>query len=69
MVSSVGYTGRNRTVNMNRNVLIECIFFLFVCFYREVRKRSDNQDDTRSVTSLAGTPVKKSALTKNCCNV
>ncbi|XP_027577346.2 ras and EF-hand domain-containing protein isoform X1 [Pipra filicauda] len=36
---------------------------------REVRKRSDNQDDTRSVTSLAGTPVKKSALTKNCCNV
>ncbi|XP_032532025.1 ras and EF-hand domain-containing protein isoform X4 [Chiroxiphia lanceolata] len=36
---------------------------------REVRKRSDNQDDTRSVTNLAGTPVKKSALTKNCCNV
>ncbi|NXG64501.1 RASEF protein, partial [Hemiprocne comata] len=36
---------------------------------REVRKRSDNQDDTRSVTRLAGTPVKKSALTKNCCNV
>ncbi|NWU96252.1 RASEF protein, partial [Upupa epops] len=36
---------------------------------REVRKRSDNQEDTRSVTSLAGTPVKKSALTKNCCNV
>ncbi|XP_027526600.1 ras and EF-hand domain-containing protein isoform X3 [Neopelma chrysocephalum] len=36
---------------------------------REVRKRSENQDDTRSVTSLAGTPVKKSALTKNCCNV
>ncbi|XP_054666549.1 ras and EF-hand domain-containing protein isoform X2 [Grus americana] len=36
---------------------------------REVRKRSDNQDDTRSITSLAGTPVKKSALTKNCCNV
>uniref|UniRef100_A0A8D2MVG3 RAS and EF-hand domain containing n=1 Tax=Zonotrichia albicollis TaxID=44394 RepID=A0A8D2MVG3_ZONAL len=36
---------------------------------REVRKRSDNQDDTRSVTSLAGTPVKKSALTKNCCNI
>ncbi|XP_053911037.1 ras and EF-hand domain-containing protein isoform X2 [Cuculus canorus] len=36
---------------------------------REVRKRSDNQDDTRSVTSLAGTPVKKLALTKNCCNV
>ncbi|XP_025948315.1 ras and EF-hand domain-containing protein [Dromaius novaehollandiae] len=36
---------------------------------REVRKRSDNEDDTRSVTSLAGTPVKKSALTKNCCNV
>ncbi|NXE78167.1 RASEF protein, partial [Cochlearius cochlearius] len=36
---------------------------------REVRKRSDNRDDTRSVTSLAGTPVKKSALTKNCCNV
>ncbi|NXV21936.1 RASEF protein, partial [Cepphus grylle] len=36
---------------------------------REVRKRSDNQDDTRSVTSLAGTPVKKSVLTKNCCNV
>ncbi|NWS18593.1 RASEF protein, partial [Pachyramphus minor] len=36
---------------------------------REVRKRSDNQDDTRSVTSLAGTPVKKSTLTKNCCNV
>ncbi|NXY08285.1 RASEF protein, partial [Pteruthius melanotis] len=35
---------------------------------REVRKRSDNQDDTRSVTSLAGTPVRKSALTKNCCN-
>lgn len=36
---------------------------------REVRKRSDNQDDTRSVTNLAGTPVKRSALTKNCCNV
>ncbi|NXN55467.1 RASEF protein, partial [Rynchops niger] len=36
---------------------------------REVRKRSDNQDDTRSITSLAGTPVKKSAVTKNCCNV
>ncbi|KAM6105554.1 ras and EF-hand domain-containing protein [Pterocles gutturalis] len=36
---------------------------------REVRKRSDNRDDTRSVTSLSGTPVKKSALTKNCCNV
>ncbi|XP_069736923.1 ras and EF-hand domain-containing protein isoform X2 [Phaenicophaeus curvirostris] len=36
---------------------------------REVRKRSDNQDDTRSVTSLAGTTVKKLALTKNCCNV
>ncbi|XP_048148711.1 ras and EF-hand domain-containing protein [Corvus hawaiiensis] len=36
---------------------------------REVRKRSDNQDDTRSVTSLAGAPVKKSAITKNCCNV
>ncbi|NXF93117.1 RASEF protein, partial [Eubucco bourcierii] len=36
---------------------------------REVRKRSDNQDDRRSVTSLAGTPVKKSALMKNCCNV
>ncbi|XP_010023157.1 PREDICTED: ras and EF-hand domain-containing protein [Nestor notabilis] len=36
---------------------------------REVRKRSDNQDDTRSITSLAGTPVKKSSLTKNCCNV
>ncbi|XP_009072748.1 PREDICTED: ras and EF-hand domain-containing protein [Acanthisitta chloris] len=36
---------------------------------REVRKRSDNQDDTRSVTSLTGTPVKKSALIKSCCNV
>ncbi|KAM9367648.1 ras and EF-hand domain-containing protein [Phaethornis superciliosus] len=36
---------------------------------REVRKRSDNQDDTRSVTSLVSTPAKKSALTKNCCNV
>ncbi|XP_052634541.1 ras and EF-hand domain-containing protein isoform X2 [Harpia harpyja] len=36
---------------------------------REVRKQSDNRDDTRSVTSLAGTPVKKSALTRNCCNV
>ncbi|NXL38402.1 RASEF protein, partial [Glaucidium brasilianum] len=36
---------------------------------REVRKRIDNQDDTRSITSLAGTPVKKSALMKNCCNV
>ncbi|NXN65212.1 RASEF protein, partial [Himantopus himantopus] len=36
---------------------------------REVRKRSDNHDDRRSVTSLAGTPVKKSALMKNCCNV
>ncbi|NWT95488.1 RASEF protein, partial [Urocynchramus pylzowi] len=36
---------------------------------REVRKRSDNQDDTRSVTSLAGTPVKKSALMKKCCHV
>ncbi|NXN94239.1 RASEF protein, partial [Rhinopomastus cyanomelas] len=36
---------------------------------REVRKRSDNREDTKSVTSLAGTPVKKSALMKNCCNV
>ncbi|KFO90291.1 Ras and EF-hand domain-containing protein, partial [Buceros rhinoceros silvestris] len=36
---------------------------------REARKRGDNQDDTKSVTSLAGTPVKKSTLTKNCCNV
>ncbi|KAM6034219.1 ras and EF-hand domain-containing protein [Chlamydotis macqueenii] len=36
---------------------------------REVRKRSDSQDDRKSVTSLAGTPIKKSALTKNCCNV
>ncbi|XP_071586071.1 ras and EF-hand domain-containing protein isoform X2 [Heliangelus exortis] len=36
---------------------------------REVRKRSDNQDDKRSVTSLASTPAKKLALTKNCCNV
>ncbi|NWI12006.1 RASEF protein, partial [Crypturellus soui] len=36
---------------------------------REVRKRSDSEDDTKSVTSLAGTPVKKSALMKNCCNV
>ncbi|XP_064294303.1 ras and EF-hand domain-containing protein isoform X2 [Phalacrocorax carbo] len=36
---------------------------------REVRKRSDKQDDTRSLTSLAGTPVQKSALMKNCCNV
>ncbi|CAN0320605.1 unnamed protein product [Bubo scandiacus] len=36
---------------------------------REVRKRIDNQDDTRSITSLAGTPVKKSAVMKNCCNV
>ncbi|NWX95880.1 RASEF protein, partial [Nothoprocta ornata] len=36
---------------------------------REVRKRSDSEDDTRSVTSLAGTPVKKSALMKNCCSV
>ncbi|XP_030910205.2 ras and EF-hand domain-containing protein [Melopsittacus undulatus] len=36
---------------------------------REVRKRSDNQDDRKSVTSLAGTPVKKLALKKNCCNV
>ncbi|XP_054034610.1 ras and EF-hand domain-containing protein [Dryobates pubescens] len=36
---------------------------------REVRKCSDNQDDRRSVTSLGETPVKKSALMKNCCNV
>ncbi|XP_057252477.1 ras and EF-hand domain-containing protein [Pezoporus wallicus] len=36
---------------------------------REVRKRSGNQDDTKSVTSLAVTPVKKLALKKNCCNV
>ncbi|XP_062455797.1 ras and EF-hand domain-containing protein [Rhea pennata] len=36
---------------------------------REVRKRSDNEDDTRSVTSLAGTPIKKSPFAKNCCNV
>ncbi|XP_040436710.1 ras and EF-hand domain-containing protein [Falco naumanni] len=36
---------------------------------REVRKRSDNQDDVRSITSLAGTPVKKLTLRKNCCNV
>uniref|UniRef100_A0A8D0GCE9 RAS and EF-hand domain containing n=1 Tax=Sphenodon punctatus TaxID=8508 RepID=A0A8D0GCE9_SPHPU len=36
---------------------------------REVRKRSDNEDDTRSVTNLTGTTVKKTSLTKNCCSV
>jgi len=50
-------------------VNLSAFFCLFGFFYSEVRKRSDNQDDTSSVTSLAGTSVKKSALTKNCCKV
>uniref|UniRef100_A0A8D2L058 RAS and EF-hand domain containing n=1 Tax=Varanus komodoensis TaxID=61221 RepID=A0A8D2L058_VARKO len=36
---------------------------------REVRKRSDSKDDDKSVTNLAGTTLKKSTLTKNCCSV
>ncbi|XP_039225763.1 ras and EF-hand domain-containing protein [Crotalus tigris] len=36
---------------------------------REVRKRSDSKDDDKTVTKLAGTTVKKSSLTKNCCSV
>ncbi|XP_060091378.1 ras and EF-hand domain-containing protein isoform X2 [Heteronotia binoei] len=36
---------------------------------REVRKRSNSEDDDRSVTDLTGTTTKRSALTKNCCNV
>ncbi|XP_019410935.1 PREDICTED: ras and EF-hand domain-containing protein [Crocodylus porosus] len=36
---------------------------------REVRKRSGSEDDTRSVTSLSGTAVKKPTLMKNCCHV
>ncbi|XP_015667983.1 ras and EF-hand domain-containing protein [Protobothrops mucrosquamatus] len=36
---------------------------------REVRKRSDNKDDDKTVTKLAGTTLKKSSFTKNCCSV
>ncbi|XP_015274763.1 PREDICTED: ras and EF-hand domain-containing protein [Gekko japonicus] len=36
---------------------------------REVRKRSNSEDDNRSVTDLAGTTTKRSTLTKNCCSV
>uniref|UniRef100_A0A8C5RNI9 RAS and EF-hand domain containing n=1 Tax=Laticauda laticaudata TaxID=8630 RepID=A0A8C5RNI9_LATLA len=36
---------------------------------REVRKRSDSKDDDKTVTKLAGTTLKKSSLTKNCCSV
>ncbi|XP_075454966.1 ras and EF-hand domain-containing protein [Ascaphus truei] len=36
---------------------------------REVRKRSDNADDTGSVTNLAGATTKKTIQMKNCCTV
>ncbi|XP_048360607.1 ras and EF-hand domain-containing protein isoform X2 [Sphaerodactylus townsendi] len=36
---------------------------------REVRKRSDSEDDNRSVTDLTGTTTKRSTNTKNCCNI
>ncbi|KAM8961226.1 ras and EF-hand domain-containing protein isoform 2-T2 [Pelodytes ibericus] len=36
---------------------------------REVRKRSDNEDDRGSVTNLSGATVKKTTQMKNCCNV
>ncbi|KAJ7335571.1 hypothetical protein JRQ81_013512 [Phrynocephalus forsythii] len=36
---------------------------------REVRKRSDSRDDDKSVTNLAGTTLKKSTFTKNCCSI
>ncbi|XP_062984471.1 ras and EF-hand domain-containing protein [Elgaria multicarinata webbii] len=36
---------------------------------REVRKRGDRKDDDKSVTNLAGTTLKRSSLTKNCCSV
>ncbi|KFV86080.1 Ras and EF-hand domain-containing protein, partial [Struthio camelus australis] len=49
----------------NGSNIVEAVLHLA----REVRKQSDNEDDTRSVTSLAGTPVKKLALMKNCCSV
>ncbi|XP_077200806.1 ras and EF-hand domain-containing protein isoform X1 [Paroedura picta] len=35
---------------------------------REVRKRSDSEDDNVSVTDLTGTSTKRSAFTKNCCS-
>ncbi|XP_053264187.1 ras and EF-hand domain-containing protein isoform X1 [Podarcis raffonei] len=35
---------------------------------REVRKRSDKEED-KSVTNLTGTSLKKPSLTKNCCGV
>ncbi|XP_030049560.1 ras and EF-hand domain-containing protein [Microcaecilia unicolor] len=35
---------------------------------REVRKRSDTEDDRGSVTNLAGTSSKKSSQMKSCCN-
>ncbi|XP_063769882.1 ras and EF-hand domain-containing protein [Pseudophryne corroboree] len=36
---------------------------------REVRKRSDDEDDRGSVTNLSGAITKKPAQMKNCCNV
>ncbi|XP_073527011.1 ras and EF-hand domain-containing protein [Phyllobates terribilis] len=36
---------------------------------REVRKRSDNEDDRGSVTNLSGAITKKPTQMKNCCNV
>ncbi|XP_054842114.1 ras and EF-hand domain-containing protein [Eublepharis macularius] len=36
---------------------------------REVRKRSDSEDDNRSVTDLTKMTTKKSVLPKNCCNI
>ncbi|XP_056379772.1 ras and EF-hand domain-containing protein [Hyla sarda] len=36
---------------------------------REVRKRTDNEDDRGSVTNLSGAITKKPTQMKNCCNV
>ncbi|XP_063313257.1 ras and EF-hand domain-containing protein isoform X1 [Pelobates fuscus] len=36
---------------------------------REVRKRSDNEDDRGSVTNLSGATTKKTTQMQNCCNV
>nr|XP_060618133.1 ras and EF-hand domain-containing protein isoform X2 [Anolis sagrei ordinatus] len=36
---------------------------------REVRKRSDNKEDDKTVTNLTGTTLKKSMFTKNCCSI
>uniref|UniRef100_A0A803SQR7 RAS and EF-hand domain containing n=1 Tax=Anolis carolinensis TaxID=28377 RepID=A0A803SQR7_ANOCA len=36
---------------------------------REVRKRTDNKEDDKTVTNLTGTTLKKSMFTKNCCSI